>query len=200
MAIHWQWLGLALVLLWVPAVLPSELNRRLANRGRLPQSTVASLVGAWMNWVDLIRAAAGTYLLAEFCFTIDSEVRGAGSRALLFRALILLAGVLIQVVRYKRELVFLTPVFYLCGITLVLPGYDKGGFAVFVGWLFAIMGKNPAFQLPVMAVTLGVAGYVLGGLGAPVFLSIGLILCPLVLNFLFQRPQVFLARAVSTPQ
>jgi hypothetical protein len=100
---------------------------------------------------------------------------------------------LVQTVRRLRTFQILAPVFYLCGLTLALGGWLQGGFAVVVGWLFAIAGKNLAFQLPAMAVALATAGYVLG-LALPVIIvNCVLIFVPFVLATLFKKRLLFVA-------
>ena len=68
----------------------------------------------------------------------------------------------------------------------------QGAFAVVVGWLFAIGGKNLSYQLPAMAVALAAAGYVLG-LGPILMLNCALILLPLILGLLFRKKLIFAA-------
>jgi hypothetical protein len=104
-------------------------------------------------------------------------------------------------VRTGREIQLIAPVFYLCGIAVVLPGYLQGGFAAFVGWLFAIGGRRPAYQLPIMAFALAVVGCVLDfTITLPLALAGGLIFLPVLLEFLFQRPLAFVARDRASAQ
>ena len=113
----------------------------------------------------------------------------------MLKAAILGIGLLLQVVRVRKKVLFLSPVFYLTGITLVLAGIPTGPFAVFVGWLFAIAGKNPPYQLPVMGIALIVAGYVLGELFKPMFMcNVVLVFSLPVLGFLFQKPLIFVSK------
>jgi hypothetical protein len=89
-----------------------------------------------------------------------------------------------------RKVQILAPIFYLSGLTLVLGGFHQGVFAVVVGWMFAIGGKNLAYQLPAMAVALVAAGSVLG-LGLPLLLNSALILLPLLVAAFSRKRLVF---------
>jgi len=74
-----------------------------------------------------------------------------------------------------------------------LGGYVAGGFAVFVGWLFAVGGRNAAYQLPIMGVALGIAGSLLD-FNFRLVLACGLIFVPLFLSFMAQQQLAFVAR------
>ncbi len=198
MTIYWPLMLVAAVLLWTPAFLPSPMNRRLSQGRRIFPPTVVGMLRAWPNWLDAARAGAGTYLLTGPALTVDPQAAGAEFTALCVRFGVLALGLLIQTVRFKTEVVFLSPIFYLCGLTLVLPGYEVGGFAVFVGWLFAAGGKNPAYQLPAMGVAAAAGGYFLSGLNLPLMMAVALIFLPPVLGQLFRKPLVFVAQQRET--
>jgi hypothetical protein len=94
-----------------------------------------------------------------------------------------------------RTVQILAPIFYLCGMTLMFGDILQGAFAVVVGWLFAIGGKNLAYQLPAMAVALAAAGYVLG-LALPLLvLNCLFIFVPLVLSIAFRKRLLFATAA-----
>jgi hypothetical protein len=197
MTIHWPFLLLAVVLLWVPFWLPAELRSRLGPRPRLARATLTGLLKTPLNWIDLIRAAAAVWLLRHVAIEVDPSVTGAGMRAFLLQAGVLTVGLLLQTIRVRPRIFFLAPVFYLCGVTLLLPDFWVGGFAVFVGWFFAVGGQKPFFLLPGMAVALGVGGLLLEGFSLRIPLAIGLLLLPLFLSFLFQHRLVFLSKPIE---
>ena len=132
---------------------------------------------------------------------------GSELKALVLSGAVLGLVLLVQTVRKDRTVRLLAPVFYLCGVTLMMGGFEShnifqmripiplplsGAFAVMVGWLFAIGGKNLSYQLPAMAVAVAVAGYVLGPM-VPLMLNAGLILFPIVLSLLFKKRLLFAA-------
>jgi hypothetical protein len=182
---------LALALLWAPSFLPSVLSRRLSQGRRVLPPTVLGMLRAWPNWLDAARAAGGTFVLMGPAITIDPQAAGGGFNALAVRASALGIGLLVATVRPKAGLVLLSPVFYLCGMTAVLPGYFTGGFAVLVGWGFAIGAKNPNYLLPSMGVAVAVAGYFLGGgLSLLWLLNMALIYGPWLLGQFARKPLV----------
>lgn len=191
MTLHWLWMLPAIVCLWAPSFLPPGLGRRLNQGRRVLRATVGGMLRAWPNWLDAARAAGGTWLLMGPAITIDPHAAGAGFSALALRAVVLGIGVLVATVRPKRGVVLLSPIFYLCGITAVLPGWSVGGFAVLVGWAFALGAKNPGYLLPSMGVAVGAAGYFLGGGLSLVWLLNGaLIFGPWLLGQFARRPLV----------
>jgi hypothetical protein len=156
-----------------------------------------AIARVWQNWVDLIRAALGVYLLNQHAIVVtDAESPGADFKALALQATVLGLVLLVQMIRVPRTVQFLAPVFYLSGLTFILSGYLPGAFAVGVGWLFAVGGKNLAYQLPAMAVALAAAAYILGPL-LPLMVNCGLILIPLILSALFKKRLLFAASSPS---
>jgi hypothetical protein len=190
MTIHWPFLLLAVALLLPPLPISESLRRALLKVRSLPSAMGA--VRFWQNWVDFVRAGLGVYLLSEWAITVDPAQSGAELRALALKGVILAVVLLAQTVRLVRTVQILAPLFYLSGLTIVLGDYLQGCFAVAVGWLFAIGGKNLTYQMPAMAISLAVAGYVLG-LDTPLLLDCVLIFLPLVLSLLFRKRLLFLA-------
>jgi hypothetical protein len=198
MQIQWPFfMGAAILLL--PA-LPLSASVRKYLHSRLNSTTsLGFLLRAWQNWVDLIRAGAGVYVLKEYAIHIDPAIKGAGTQALVVEGALLGIVLLFQVVRLAQGVLFVAPIFYLCGLTLVLAGYTTGGFAVFAGWLFAVGGRNLAFQLPAMGISLAAGGYLLD-LSLPLLLNCCLIFLPLLMAFMFQKQLAFVASAPSVAQ
>lgn len=188
MTIHWlPFLG-ALVLLLLPPFVPAEIAHRLAPNRRPPSAKLPGLLRVRANWVDLLRAFAGTYLLAQFAFTIDPKSTNGDLLALLLKAGVLAAGVVLQTVRWRAEPVFLAPVLYLTGVTVWLPGYAAGGFAMFAGWMFAAGGKSAHLVLPVAAAAVAAGGYLLNANLMLLAVNAGLLVLPYVIGYLFEKP------------
>lgn len=193
MTLHWSVLALSVVLLCLPTLLPAQFRKRLVPGRRSHHPTVLGTLLAWPNWMDAARAFLGAYLLMEKAVALEPADHAGAMTALLLKSTILAAGVLIQILRGGSKFALLSPGFYLCGITLVLPGWETGAFAVLVGWLFTAAGKNPAYLLPAMCVAAAVGGYILSGISLYLFLCVGLILLPLVMSQLFRKPLLSVA-------
>lgn len=194
MTIQWPFFLLAVALLMPPLPLSRELRRYVLKSRRNATTSVKSLAGQWQNWADFFRAAVGVYILTQWAFTVDPEIKGAAMRALVIQGVTLGVVLLVQTIRYTEGIRVIAPIFYLSGMTLILAGLEVGGFAVFVGWLFAIGGNKPVYQMPLMAIGLGGAGYVLGAISLPLILNCGLILVPLVIAFLSRQSMAYVAR------
>ncbi len=195
MSVRWLHLFLALLLLYPPLPLSPALRKMVLSPRRNASARASSMALCWQNWVDLARAGVGAFLLSQWAFQVEAGVPGAAAKALFFQALALVPAIILQMIRMGREVQLVAPVFYLCGVVLAFGGYVEGGFAVFVGWLFAIGGNRPAYQLPLMAAALVAGGYVLNSaLSLPSALACGLICLPLMMTFLLQKPLAFVAR------
>ena len=190
MKIHWLYLLVAVALLLPPIPFPADIRKTLRRRNVTNLWAAAKL---WQNWADLARAAFGVYVLMELAIVVDSSSPpGVDFYALVLKATVLGLVLLTQTIRIFRNVQFLAPVFYLCGLTLMLGGWQSwaGAFAVGVGWLFAVGGQNLSYQLPAMAVAAAVASYVLGPF-LPLMLNCALILIPLILSLLFKKRLLF---------
>jgi len=200
MRIQWLYLLLALGLMVPPTPLPADFRKALRRSNVNHPEGVAWV---WQNWWDLVRAALGVYFLMQHAIVGDGQL-GADDKALVLQTVVLGVVLLAQIIRMLHTVQLLAPVFYLCGMTLMLGGFDSsffhiplpisGAFAVGVGWLFAIGGKNLGYQLPAMAVAVAVAGCVLGP-PLPLMVNCGLILFPMLLSVLFKKRLWFAASA-----
>ena len=205
MVIRWTWLLLGLAFLAPPPVLSPELKRVIVSVRRNATLKVASLARPWQNWVDLARSSLGALVITELAFLPDLS-KNPGPKALLLQVAVLALALLFQTMRVdtrasrsEHKLQLVAPIFYLCGITLVLSGLP-GAFAVFVGWVFAISSKNPAYQLPAMGVALIAGGYVFG-FGLALVCNVALILIPFFEAFILRKRLVFVGTEprFSTP-
>jgi hypothetical protein len=187
MTLDWSSLLPAILLLWFPMLARPKTPREIEELVRWLPAAPLTMMKLWPNWVDVARAGLGTWLLLTTAFEYDPADREAFWSIFLLRAGILVAGVVVQTIRFRRMLYFMAPAFYLSGITLLLGEGWAGGFAVCVSWAFAVALRNGQFVLPVMALALALGTYVLSGLGVLLFLNVALLLLPLLLGVLFLR-------------
>jgi hypothetical protein len=206
--VKWVYLIAALVLLLPPLPISSALRQSLSRSRRNGNFKADGAVLVWQNWADLVRALVGTYAFTIWwSMMTDTTKPGNDLANVALTGSVFGVALVVQTVRFLRGVQFLGPVFYLSGVTLILsmsPGGStrwaiaqslaQPAFAVGVGWLFAVVGKNLAYQLPAMAVALATAGYVLGSGGLPLLLlNCTLIFLPMVLSTLFRKRLLFAA-------
>jgi hypothetical protein len=175
----------ALLLLLPPMPLAGSLKKSFHSLRRGTTPKIGAAARLWQNWADLVRAALGTGMLIT-ALPVNRVGSEPNYAALVGQAVILGLALLVQTVRFFRGPQLLSPVFYLCGVTLVMSGDSlnssfQGSFAVIVGWLFATCGKNLTYELPAMGVALVAAGCVLG-ISQGLLLNCVLILAPLVVS------------------
>jgi len=198
MTLHWSSLVAAMVLLWFPMLVRPRVPREIEELVRWAPAKPLAMMKVWLNWVDLARAGLGAWLLLETTFVFDPDDETARRTVLLLRAGILVVGLALQTVRFKRLLYFVAPAFYLTGITLLLGEGFAGAFAVCVGWAFALALRNGQLVLPVMAPALALGSLVLSGLEPLLFLNVGLLILPPLLGVLFLRgPRLLDSATVS---
>ena len=197
MQIEWTSLLLALVILLPTLPLSASAKRFLKSR-RNATTSLQSVLCTWQNWADLIRATCGVYFLNEMAIRTIPEIKDGGMRALLLEGAILSFVLLFQIVRINQGLQFVAPVFYICGVTVILADYTIGGFAVFVGWLFVIGCGRMIYQLPVMGLALVAAGALLD-LNLRLALACGLVFLPLIMSFMYGQELAFVAMEPRVP-
>jgi hypothetical protein len=182
----------AVALLWLP--LPLGLARQHRYRSQAPLATVFGLFRAWQNWVDLFRAPAGAFLLMALAIETDPHDLQSESVALYIRGGILGVGTLVQMFRFGGEVNIFAPLCYLSGLTLMVPGYLEGAFALLISWAFAVGTGDCRWGLPVMGVSLAAAGTAFDQFNALSWLTCGLVLLPPLIAVLAQKRILFVAR------
>ena len=191
----WFYLIASALLLLPPMPFSAAVQRSFQSTRRNSFVNAAAVAKTWQNWVDLFRAALGAFLLTQWAVLVKSGAPNAEYRGLAVQAAVLGVVLLPQMVRLRPTVRLLGPLFYLCGLTFSLSGSEgwlQSIFAVAVGWLFAVSGKNLNYQLPAMAVALAVAGYVLGW-GLALMLNCALILVPPVISIVVRKKLLFAA-------
>lgn len=187
MTIHWVYLMGAVLLLGFPVLLSRDVCRRLAKPSRVPIVKLTEMTGVPVNWLDFIRGAAGGYILTQMAILVTPGVAGAGLKALVIQGVVLVACLLLQVVRFWKELTFLGPVFYLSGIALTIPPWDVGLASVVIGCGFALATRTVACLLPVTGAVVAVYGYLLNGLNLKVMLTAVLLFLPVAVSLVFLK-------------
>lgn len=106
-----------------------------------PHLSFPAEFGKFRNYIDLLRAGAGSLMLwgglgipAAFALAAGSS-RNEALKFMALRALLLLIGVLIQSIRYeKKHLSFYPPIFYLAGVSVALCDPRGAAFAFVLIW------------------------------------------------------------------
>lgn len=134
------YLSLALVLLWLPLALLLGRRRRreLRNPAGSALVTLPALLASPWSWLDLIRAAGGTWLLAhKVLLPPTAPLRTIDVLAgLLVQMLPLIPAVWIQVMLTGSRRLRLAPLFFAIGIA-----------AIILPWQVSIFGGVLAFTL-----------------------------------------------------
>lgn len=189
---YWPALVGALVLLFFPPSLwlSRSAKRHLSQPGTAGEFGLLRGFRAWQNWADLVRGYAGTYLLLNHAFEPPEEMDW---NLLGWKAGILLFALLIQTVRrYRKRSYFLAPIFFLWGITLVIVGPLLAFYGILASVLVAGVAENLEWKLPVMAVVIGAAAYLLSSIGPMLYVNLVAIVFPLIVTFCGRGRMVFL--------
>lgn len=210
LVIHWPYLLLALAMLWFPRQWLRS-GGRLFKRRRIPQTSVEKLAGkgsrdpddksvhpgkefgTFRNYIDLFRALAGGYGLAEFSFTASGE----DSTRVLFwiQFAVLLVAVFIQAVRIEgAKHNYFAPIFWFVGLSVGFPAHYTGLFAFALVLAINPAIPNPRMFLTVYGLLVLVVGFLFGAPAGANSLVAGFILLVPLASLLSKRPVVIFAR------
>jgi hypothetical protein len=111
----------------------------LGQPARRHNEGLVSLIRSKINWIDLVRGAAGAWLIQKPFQDSVSPQDELASTFLAIQLALLFAGVLAQTLWPRRPVRVIGPVFFLTGLTLVLSGPLTGGFALVLGLSCALI-------------------------------------------------------------
>jgi hypothetical protein len=220
LTIHWPYLFAALAMLWFPRQW-LRTGRSILKRRRKPDGALERLAGIgardpedrsvqpgkefanFRNYLDFFRALVGGYCLATYAFT--AQGKEAAQTVFLVQALVLLAAVAIQTVRFHERLSFYAAIFFLVGMSAGSCGVAKVDAFVTIGHgagLFAfalVLAINPVIPNPRMFLTaLGLLllpfGFFFGADRSLLVVNVLLILLVPLLSLLTKRPVVIFSR------
>ncbi len=201
MEINWTYLVIALLLLWIPAAFfyPADSKERFVSNVYGFDYNLFNYIGAWQNWLDGLRAFAGAFCLIHLAIFPDDSVENTEQWMLGLKAAVLGIAVVLQTVHKNRIFFFLTPMFYLWGVTFVLSDWVLAVYAIVAGLCASVMSNSLDLKLWITAGVLAVFGYLLHGINPNVFLNVVLVVIPLALVYSFNSHLVALT-AYSDPE
>jgi uncharacterized protein with PQ loop repeat len=195
LSFYWPALAGTFLLLFFPPSLwlQRRVLRYLSEPGSAGEFKLWRGAQVWQNWLDLLRGAAGAYLLVFVAFEAEEDQEWSRLGWIIS---ILLVALLIQTIRrYRERTFFLAPIFFLWGVTLAIAGPFLAFYGILASVLVGNVASNLEWKLPVMFVVIGVAGYFVPHLGPGLpLLSFNLvaILFPLIVSFCGRGRLVFL--------
>eukprot|EP01012_Entosiphon_sulcatum_P044975 TRINITY_DN59879_c0_g1_i1.p2 TRINITY_DN59879_c0_g1~~TRINITY_DN59879_c0_g1_i1.p2 ORF type:complete len:226 (-),score=13.39 TRINITY_DN59879_c0_g1_i1:64-741(-) len=218
MTVNYPFLLLAVALLWFPRHwlrLGSVFKRRRSagvtraseepwktRETGDPRVSLSGEFSKFRNYVDLLRAGAGSLALAgglgiEPCLKVaEGAPRNMAYVVMAVRATILLIGLLVQTVRYEnRKLRFYPAIFFLAGLSVGLCDYRAAAFAFVLVWTVNAMFGGAQSFLSCYAFLIVLFGHLFSRQGDLSVIYAGL-LCflPVLLSLLANRPLVILGR------
>lgn len=191
----WTLFLLATLLLWIPFPHMGHEQKMRWIMVRYTQPEIGRVLGNWQNHLDFLRSVVGGLVVASFEKQLGA---GASAGAILWEGwlpeAIVVTGVLLQTVRVGTPVTLMAPIFYLSGLALVLPGLLEGLFAVVLGWLLVVGGRDVRCQLPAMGGGLALAGFFNQNLNGWLIALVGCIGLPLVLSLVSGRHLAYWTR------
>jgi hypothetical protein len=177
LTIHWQYLALALLMLWFPRQWmrfgrlsrkrrkQRELFDKFAEQGgRDPDDKSVQLareLGKKRNYLDLFRGLVGGYSLWHFSFETATAVGEAYVVGASF--VISLVGLLLQSVRREEgRFNYFAPIFFCTGLSLAMDVPYAGGFAFLLTCAINPMLPNPRLFLTCYGFLVLLFGFLFG--------------------------------------
>ncbi|MET0263414.1 MAG: hypothetical protein ABW223_10985 [Rariglobus sp.] len=163
MIVNYWILPIALLLLWLPrqwlrfggkVIKVAQPRRRDRGDGLTRDESVKAReeFSKPRNWVDLLRAAAGSVAVGYACFEPGPDAaRSVGTQIFVVEALILIIAVLIQTVRIEGKLSLTAPIFFLLGLSFGVIGWKAALFACVAIWIVNLVLPGSGIFLFVFA-------------------------------------------------
>jgi hypothetical protein len=132
-------LGLACLCVPTTWICPSDVRQRLASPMRRRREGLGPLLRTPNNWIDLVRAAAGAWMILR---VFAPPASGQDELALIHlsaQALVIVLAAAAQTVWLNRPVRIVGPVFYLAGLTLAFSGPMTAGFALLLAFTCALL-------------------------------------------------------------
>lgn len=218
MTVNLPFLLLALLMLWFPRqwLRLGRVFKRRRSAGATraasepwnvreagdPRVSIGAEFSKFRNYIDLLRAAAGSLALAgglgipASIDVAEGAPRNMSYAVLALRALILLIGLLMQTVRYdKRKVTFYPAIFFIAGLSVGLCDPSAAAFAFAMVWAInAMFGNAQAFLAVYALLIVGFGSLFASRLGLTVILAGFLALLPVLLSLMANRPLVVFSR------
>jgi hypothetical protein len=167
--------------------LPGSLLYSAATRERLSEKTssrfrLLEMSLTWQNWFDLGRAyLAGAALMGS------SVLQGVGATRPGFEWMIagtiFAVAVVLQTIHYRGSFYFSAPVFFVWGVTLALVDPIPALFAIIFSTIFTRMVDHIDLKFPLLAMVLGVAGYLTEGFSLQLAVACVIVPIPLIVAY-----------------
>ena len=141
-------LPLALLCLWIPAVVVSsaEVREKLRQQVRRHDDGFTSLLRNWVNWLDLGRSVAGAWMLQRVISAFSVGQDDLATTILCVHLAILIVGVVAQTLWFSQKPLVIGPAFYLIGLTLIVCGPEVGCFGLALGYTCSLMLRRLSFS------------------------------------------------------
>jgi hypothetical protein len=209
LTVHWPYLLAALAMLWFPRKWLRS-GKSILKRRRKPDGALERLAGMGArdpedrsvqpgkeftnlrNYIDLFRALAGGYCLAQFAFTAEGEA--AARTVFIVQSLVLLVAVLIQAIRFDGRLSFYAAIFYFVGLNVGVSGHITGLFAFALTLAINPVIPNPRMFLAAYGLLLLPFGFAFNADYQLLAVDVGLVLLVPLLSLLTKRPVVIYSR------
>lgn len=160
--INYWLLPIALVLLWLPRQwlrfggrVFAEPRRRRVDHDEHDQRDVSLKYREEFtksrNWIDFLRAIAGSLAISYCCFENGAVDKAVDARIFVLQCVVLIAAVLIQTIRHEGRFSLVAPVFFILGLSFGLIGWKGGLFASITIWTLNLVLPSAGVFLFVFA-------------------------------------------------
>lgn len=200
MNLEYLLLPAGIVLLAVPTtvICGVGMRERLGQPARRRGEGIKSLLRSRVNWLDLVRGAAGAWLVQEPLQSTISSQDELATTFLVAELAVLLVCILAQTVWLRRPVRVIGPVFFLTGLTLVLSGPLTGGFALVTGFSCALMIGRVSAVFTLVPVALVAFGILFDEFTPTAAFNAAAFALPAFLSFTFGTRISFVRRTAKT--
>jgi len=180
-----------------PVFCGAKMRERLDRPARRRDEGFSALVRSWINWADLLRGAAGAWLVQKpFQDSISSQDELA-TTFLVVQVLVLFLGVVAQTLWLHRPVRVIGPLFFVTGLTLAISGPLTGAFALVLGFCCSLMIGRLSAVFSLVPIGLIGFGFLFGEFGVMTAFNAVAFALPAFLAFTFGTRISFVRRTVE---
>jgi hypothetical protein len=207
MIVHWNYLALALAMLWFPrqwmrlgklwrkSRKERETMERFAQEGANDPDDKSVRLGRELrnkrNYIDVFRALVGAVALWDFSFEADSDNKW---RVFWICCAVTLTAVIIQSLRWRQRITFFAAIFFYMGLSSGMGSYYPGVLAFLLVCAINPVIPTPRLFVSAYALLLLPFNFFLGNDWRIALFNTVILLVPVIWSMMVQRPMVLFTR------
>jgi len=175
----------------------AKLREKLRQSARRHESGMTSLARSSVNWIDLLRAGMGAWIIQKVLPTSSAGQDDLALTFLVAQVAIFTFAVVAQTIWIQRPICVIGPLFFLSGLAFILCGPIVAGFALALSLGCALMLRRLSLAFLFVPASLLIFAALFGRIGIMTIVTAGAFALPAFLSFAFHTRIAFARRPIT---